>query len=211
MFDLSFWEILVIGIIAVIVVGPERLPGMAYTAGKWLTKVKRFVANAKAEVESEFNTAELRKLMSAQEEEMQKLRKLVEDTRHDVEQSQHALTQVAEDAVQSVREAATSPLNEPVNAPVDEPVAAQAKTSPSLDKSPSPSQETVAPAADLPSAKPALETALPSMTAQTIEDEMHALSQSLGETLHRPSFGISSEPTPQPVPNASAPTPKARA
>ena len=207
MFDLSFWEILVIGIIAVIVVGPERLPGMAYTAGKWLTKVKRFVANAKAEVESEFNTAELRKLMSAQEEEMQKLRKLVEDTRHDVEQNQHALTQVAEDAVQSVREAATSPLNEPV----DKPVAVQAKTSPSLDKSPSPSQEAVAPAADLPSAKPALETALPSMTAQTIEDEMHALSQSLGETLHRPSFGISSEPTPPSAPNATAPTPKASA
>ena len=211
MFDLSFWEILVIGIIAVIVVGPERLPGMAYSAGKWLTKIKRFIANAKAEVESEFNTAELRKLMNAQEEEMQKLRKLVEDTRYDVEQSQHELMQATEDAVQSLHEAASTP----VDAPADKPNATQVKTTPNLDKSPlasqTPSVPAAAPAAELPAAKPALETALPSMTAQTIEDEMQALSQSLGETLHRPSFGSSSEPTPQPVPNATTPDPKVRA
>ncbi|MGC9008222.1 MAG: Sec-independent protein translocase protein TatB, partial [Halothiobacillaceae bacterium] len=78
MFDLSFWEITVIAVVAVIVVGPERLPGLAYKAGQWVTKVRRFVANAKAEMESEFNTAELRKLLSAQEEEMQRLRRLVE-------------------------------------------------------------------------------------------------------------------------------------
>ena len=192
MFDLSFWEILVIGIIAVIVVGPERLPGMAYTAGKWITKVKRFVANARAEVESEFNTAELRKLMSAQEEEMQKLRKLVEDTRHDVEQSQHLLTQSVEDAAQSVRNTATT--TEPVTAetpPVafGKPLEAEVKTPPA--------------------APVRVETALPSMTAQTIEEEMQALSQSLGETLHRPSFGASSESAnaaPAPTPPVQKPS-----
>lgn len=186
MFDLSFWEILVIGIIAVIVVGPERLPGMAYTAGKWITKVKRFVANARAEVESEFNTAELRKLMNAQEEEMQKLRKLVEDTRHDVEQSTHILTQSVDEAAQAVRDSA---------APVAE--APPAIGSPTLSK-------THVPAAAAPTLAAHATSALPAMTAQTIEDEMLTLSQSLGETLHRPSFGASSEPTPHAAPEPSA-------
>ncbi len=197
MFDLSFWEIVVIGIIAVIVVGPERLPGMAYTAGKWITKVKRFVANARAEVESEFNTAELRKLMSMQEEEMQKLRKLVEETRHDVEQSQHLLTQSVDDAAQSVR-AAVAPVSE--TSPV---VPAVESTPPTLSKA----SDVAVPVAGLSVARPEVEATLPPATAQTIEDEMQALSQSLGETLHRPSFGANSES----VPNATTPAPKASA
>jgi len=201
MFDLSFWEILVIGIIAVIVVGPERLPGMAYTAGKWITKVKRFVANAKAEVESEFNTAELRKLMSAQEEEMQKLRKLVEDTRHDVEQSQQALTQAVDDAAHAVHEAAAPQDKVPPTTPAVE------SAPPSLSKAPTPAAAHAL----------ADEMTLPAMTAQSIEDEMHLMSQSLGETLHRPSFGSSpgadSEAIPPSItePSAVTPAPKASA
>jgi sec-independent protein translocase protein TatB len=194
MFDLSFWEILVIGIIAVIVVGPERLPGMAYTAGKWITKVKRFVANAKAEVESEFNTAELRKLMSMQEEEMQKLRKLVEDTRHDVEQSQQLLTQSVDEAAQSVRAAV---------APASETPPAVESTPPALSKV----ADVAAPVAVLSVVKPEIEATLPPATAQTIEDEMQALSQSLGETLHRPSFGAHSESVPHAAPSAATPEP----
>jgi len=200
MFDLSFWEILVIGIIAVIVVGPERLPGMAYTAGKWITKVKRFVANARAEVESEFNTAELRKLMSAQEEEMQKLRKLVEDTRHDVEQSQHLLTQSVDEAAQSVRAAATPSSETPTTAPATE--AAPVK----LDKI----ADSATPAAEHSASASAVEAALPATTAQTIEDEMQALSQSLGETLHRPSFGAAHDEA-APQAQTTEQTPKARA
>ncbi|OYY74151.1 MAG: twin arginine-targeting protein translocase TatB [Gammaproteobacteria bacterium 28-57-27] len=183
MFDLSFWEILVIGIIAVIVVGPERLPGMAYTAGKWITKVKRFVANARAEVESEFNTTELRKLMSAQEEEMQKLRKLVEDTRHDVEQSTQILTQSVDEATQAVRDATAPEVETP-----------PAINTPTLSKTPSPTVATQA------------ASVLPAMTAKTIEDEMLTLSQSLGETLHRPSFGASSQPTPHVPAEPTAPS-----
>jgi len=204
MFDLSFWEIVVVGIIAVIVVGPERLPGMAYTAGKWITKVKRFVANAKAEVESEFNTAELRKLMSVQEEEMQKLRKLVEDTRHDVEQSQHLLTQSVDEAAQSVR-AAVEPANE--TQPV---VPAVEKTPPTLSKAAdmaTPATAAVAAAAEV---KAEVEVVLPPATAQTIEDEMQALSQSLGETLHRPSFGAAHDEA-APQAQTTVQTPKASA
>ena len=195
MFDLSFWEILVIGIIAVIVVGPERLPGMAYTAGKWITKVKRFVANAKAEVESEFNTAELRKLMSAQEEEMQKLRQLMEETRHDVEQSQHLLSKSVDEAAQMLREPVTPSAEAQPSSATAEPPALSQADEPSGKRPPVAVQN---------------EVALPAMTAQSIEDEMQALSQSLGETLHRPSFSAVQEDT-SATQATQPPTQKARA
>ncbi len=204
MFDLSFWEIVVIGIIAVIVVGPERLPGMAYTAGKWITKVKRFVANARAEVESEFNTAELRKLMNVQEEEMQKLRKLVEDTRHDVEQSQHLLTQSVDEAAQSVR-AAAAPTSETLPA-----VTAVEETPPSLSKAADVAAPVAAVVAESSEVKADTEPTLPPAMAQTIEDEMQALSQSLGETLHRPSFGVAHDAA-APQAQTAEQTPKASA
>ncbi|MGK0674712.1 MAG: Sec-independent protein translocase protein TatB [Halothiobacillaceae bacterium] len=155
MFDLSFWEITVIAIVAVIVVGPERLPSLAYTVARWIIKVRRFVANAKAEMESELNTAELRKLLSAQEEEMQQLRRLIEETRQEVEQEGRRLTEVLEHKVDT-----TAGASKPIP--------------------PAPSSPNTSPA------------------PRTLEDDMHALSQELGETLHRPSFGGEDKPEPSP-------------
>lgn len=207
MFDLSFWEIVVIGIIAVIVVGPERLPGLAYKAGQWMTKVRRFIAKAKAEVDTEFNTAELRKLMSMQEDEMQKLRQLVEDTRHDVEKNQHLLAEVIEETAQSVDaavDAAVTPAQAEDTAIVKERLAKPA----SLSKENAPAPATPATSTPTPTVQH-VEAALPAMTAQSIEDEMLALSQSLGETLHRPSFGGASEPEQHLAPTPQQDTPRA--
>lgn len=212
MFDLSFWEILVIGIIAVIVVGPERLPGMAYTAGKWITKVKRFVANAKAEVESEFNTAELRKLMSAQEEEMHKLRQLLEDTRHDVEQSQQLLSKSVEEVAQSVRESALPDdgASEAADEKSGKALTASKTTSNTTSSKPAEDASAKTDSATSNSLANASEPALPVMSAQSIEDEMQALSQSLGETLHRPNFGAASDDAPA-APTPPSPASKASA
>ena len=44
MFDFGFSEMLVIGVIALVVLGPERLPVVARTAGEWVGKAQRFVA-----------------------------------------------------------------------------------------------------------------------------------------------------------------------
>ena len=45
MFDVGFWEFALIGVIALIVVGPERLPGIAKTTGLYVGKFKQFVNN----------------------------------------------------------------------------------------------------------------------------------------------------------------------
>ena len=60
MFDIGFWELTLIMVIVLIVVGPERLPSMARTAGLWISKIRRMVGDVKAEVERELRSEELR-------------------------------------------------------------------------------------------------------------------------------------------------------
>ncbi|WP_106478925.1 Sec-independent protein translocase protein TatB [Phytohalomonas tamaricis] len=70
MFDVSFSELLVIGVIALIVLGPERLPTAARTAGLWLGKIKRTVANVQQEITSQLEAEELRRKLSEQQKRL---------------------------------------------------------------------------------------------------------------------------------------------
>ena len=65
MVDIGFWELAVIATIMLVVLGPERLPGVARTAGFWLSKVRRMVGDVKAEVKKEMDAAELKELDDA--------------------------------------------------------------------------------------------------------------------------------------------------
>jgi sec-independent protein translocase protein TatB len=62
MFDIGFSELIVIGIVALVVVGPERLPGVARTAGLLLGRLQRYVNDVKADIRREMQLDELRKL-----------------------------------------------------------------------------------------------------------------------------------------------------
>jgi sec-independent protein translocase protein TatB len=53
MFDIGFWELAIIAIIALIIVGPERLPKFARDAGRVVGKIRKFIQNAKKELERE--------------------------------------------------------------------------------------------------------------------------------------------------------------
>jgi sec-independent protein translocase protein TatB len=61
-FDISFSELLVIAIVALVVIGPEKLPKVARTAGAFFGRLQRFVAQVKDEVNRESRFAELQKL-----------------------------------------------------------------------------------------------------------------------------------------------------
>ncbi|MCH9673029.1 MAG: Sec-independent protein translocase protein TatB, partial [Gammaproteobacteria bacterium] len=61
MFEVGFWEIALIAVVALLVVGPERLPALARTAGYWVSKMRRMVAQVKEDVEREIRADELRK------------------------------------------------------------------------------------------------------------------------------------------------------
>jgi sec-independent protein translocase protein TatB len=81
MFDIGFWEITVVLVVALIVVGPERLPGLVRTVGYWVGKARRFVATVKADIERELNTEELRSLLDKQSREMADLREMLDETK----------------------------------------------------------------------------------------------------------------------------------
>lgn len=80
MFDFGFWEIIMIMLVALIVVGPERLPSLARTAGLWVGKAKRFVTDVKSEIDQELAAEELKKVLDKQNA-MSDVYEIIEETR----------------------------------------------------------------------------------------------------------------------------------
>ena len=68
MFDFGFWEIAIIGVITLIVVGPERLPALARKAGVIMGKLNKFLNKVKADINEELKTDELKGQLSMDDE-----------------------------------------------------------------------------------------------------------------------------------------------
>ena len=67
MFDISFAEILVVGMVALVVLGPERLPRVARTLGHLFGRAQRYVNDVKNDIQHEIELEELKKLKSSVE------------------------------------------------------------------------------------------------------------------------------------------------
>jgi sec-independent protein translocase protein TatB len=68
MFDVGFSELIMVGLIALLVIGPERLPKAARIAGYWLGKTRSTIANVKAEIKQELHAEEMRQLLQQQQQ-----------------------------------------------------------------------------------------------------------------------------------------------
>jgi len=68
MFDIGFSELMVIGLVALIVIGPERLPRVARTLGHLAGRLQRYVAEVKADINREVELDELRKMKDTVQE-----------------------------------------------------------------------------------------------------------------------------------------------
>ncbi|MCX7151221.1 MAG: Sec-independent protein translocase protein TatB [Betaproteobacteria bacterium] len=64
MFDVGFSELVVIGVVALIVIGPERLPKVARTVGLLVGRLQRYVNDVKADINREMELDELRKIQT---------------------------------------------------------------------------------------------------------------------------------------------------
>ena len=64
MFDIGFWELTMIAVIALLVIGPDKLPGVARTAGKWVGRARRFVGDVKTDIDRELKQDEIRKALA---------------------------------------------------------------------------------------------------------------------------------------------------
>jgi len=68
MFDISFMEMLIVAIAALLVIGPERLPKVARQAGQWMSKMRRYVDDVKTDFTRQIELSELRDLKKDVEE-----------------------------------------------------------------------------------------------------------------------------------------------
>jgi sec-independent protein translocase protein TatB len=102
-FDVGFWEILLIGVVSLLVIGPEKLPSVARNVGRWVGKIQRFVAGVKSDFNAELQSGELRKLLGDQENQIQELRQMVKDAREGFSQEMSDATQMAEKNLEHLR------------------------------------------------------------------------------------------------------------
>lgn len=87
MFDIGFIELCLLGIVALLVVGPKRLPKVAYEAGLWFGRIQRYLRNMRLDVERELHNYEIQQALDQQTEELDAARKLAEDAKQEIDQS----------------------------------------------------------------------------------------------------------------------------
>jgi sec-independent protein translocase protein TatB len=98
MFDIGFSEMLVIAVVALIVIGPERLPGVARTMGHLFGRMQRYVNDVKSDIQREIELDELRKLRDTVESSAREIEQSVSRDFQAVEQEMHDLQALANPA-----------------------------------------------------------------------------------------------------------------
>ena len=63
MFDIGFLELIIIAVVGLVVIGPERLPAVARNVGKWVGRTRRFITQVKSDIDREMKQEELRKAL----------------------------------------------------------------------------------------------------------------------------------------------------
>lgn len=99
MFDIGFSELMVIAVVALIVIGPEKLPKVARTVGHLFGRMQRYVNDVKADISREMALDDLRKLQASMQETAQSLEQSVNDT---VRSAETEMNRIAGDAPAAV-------------------------------------------------------------------------------------------------------------
>ncbi len=97
MFDIGFMELLLIGIVALLVLGPDKLPGAIRTGALWFGRAKRSFNNVKAEIEQQINADEIRRQLHNEsilgdiEKAKKNANKLIEDTQSEIRSAEDSV------------------------------------------------------------------------------------------------------------------------
>jgi sec-independent protein translocase protein TatB len=124
MFDVGFSEIVVIAVVALIVIGPERLPKVARTLGHLFGRMQRYVNDVKADISREMELDELRKLQASVQDAAHAIEQTVNKEITSTESELNSIASSASQAMQPGADAApvieapppvqTTPATEPV-------------------------------------------------------------------------------------------------
>ncbi len=99
MFDVGFTELLLIGIVSLVVIGPERLPVVAKTAGQWIAKLQRFVRGVKTDLASELESGDLKKLIGDQREQINELKDMVSTAKTEFQSTSRSVVKSAKEGL----------------------------------------------------------------------------------------------------------------
>ncbi len=107
MFDISFSELLLCFVVALVVLGPERMPGVARAVGRWTGKARGYMRNLTAELERETHIAEMKRQV---EDAHRILREQSDEVRANVDLNLKAIREETHSVVDSVKTAVHPPL-----------------------------------------------------------------------------------------------------
>ena len=138
MFDIGFSELVVIGVVALVVIGPERLPKVARTLGVLFGRLQRYVTQVKADINREMELAELGKVKSEFETAARSFQSEVQSQSAEMEQQMRE----AQASIERELSAKAVPEAAPAPAPqADSSAAAAAEPAPQADSSAPPSPQ----------------------------------------------------------------------
>lgn len=103
MFDVGFWELAIIAVVALVVIGPERLPSVARTAGKWFGKISRFVTSVKADIDRELKADEMKRVME-KHASTAGMHEIIEETQADLKEIQEATAEAVDETNKAAEE-----------------------------------------------------------------------------------------------------------
>jgi len=92
MFDVGFWEICLVLLVALLVFGPDKLPQVARTTGMWVGKARRMVSGVQQEIERELRIQEMRDAIKQQEQHS--LHQFLEETKTNLTELKQPLTEL---------------------------------------------------------------------------------------------------------------------
>ena len=94
MFDFGMWEIAIIFVITLIVVGPEKMPALARKAGLYVGKFRKFVSKIKNDINSEIEADELKEQLSIKNEELL-VSQTLDKAKSDIDEIKHEASKIS--------------------------------------------------------------------------------------------------------------------
>lgn len=95
MFDFGMWEIAVIFVITLVVVGPEKMPALARKAGLYVGKFKKFVSKIKDDINSEIEAEELKEELSVKNEELV-ISQTLDEAKSGIDEIKHEASKISD-------------------------------------------------------------------------------------------------------------------
>ena len=98
MFEIGFSELMMVALVSLLVIGPERLPKAARLAGYWLGKTRAMIGSVKAEIQLELRAEEMRQLFK-DESGLNEFQSVIDEANESVNSIQSSITSLSKDSV----------------------------------------------------------------------------------------------------------------